>query len=98
MNSATIGIFNKTISQMKVHVVTYIDRIPAETSVQPPDHRSGVLHRLPRRDQPLSASGAPLNSVIACSSRVRVTISAPVSRSTRSVPNSSTLNDASTVA
>jgi hypothetical protein len=36
-NSATIGIFNKTISQMKVQVVTRLDRIPARASVQAPD-------------------------------------------------------------
>ena len=36
MNRPTIGIFRKTISQRKVHVVHCIDRIPAVRSVQPP--------------------------------------------------------------
>ncbi len=49
-------------------------------------------------DQPRSCSGAPLNCVIACSSPMRATISLPVRRSIRSVPNSSTLKEASTVA
>ena len=48
--------------------------------------------------QALSCSGAPLNWVMACSFWMRSTISLPVRRSIRSVPNSSTLNEASTVA
>jgi hypothetical protein len=35
MNSAPIGIFRITISQMNVHVVTVLDRIPVRFSVQP---------------------------------------------------------------
>jgi hypothetical protein len=34
-NSATIGIFRKTISQMNVHASTWIDRIPELAPVQP---------------------------------------------------------------
>ena len=37
MNSATIGIFSRTISQMNVQVVTRRDRIPGAGSVQAPD-------------------------------------------------------------
>lgn len=65
--SATIGIFSRNISQMKVQVVTSLDH-------------------------------TPLNCVIARNSTSRTSISSRVSRCTRSVPNSSTLNDASTVA
>jgi len=36
-NSPTIGIFNRTISQMNVQVVTRVDRIPGRASVQAPD-------------------------------------------------------------
>jgi len=36
-NSATIGIFRMTISQMNVQVVTSFDRIPGDGSVQVPD-------------------------------------------------------------
>jgi hypothetical protein len=36
-NSATIGIFRITISQMNVQVVTHSDRIPGVPSVQAPD-------------------------------------------------------------
>jgi hypothetical protein len=44
------------------------------------------------------AQATPLNCVIACSSTARASISSRVSCSTRSVPNCSTLNEASTVA
>ncbi len=87
-SNAMIGIFKNSISQMKVHVFTPSDRIPGWRSSQP---------------RPAAAAAAaiqesPLNCVIARSSCMRATISSPVRRSTRSVPNSSTLKEASTVA
>jgi hypothetical protein len=96
-NSATTGILRKTISQMNVQMSTRLDRIPDAASVQPRIPPAGFIttRAFP---QPLSCSAAPLNCVIACSSWMRATISLPVRRSMRSVPNSSTLNDASTVA
>jgi len=93
-NSATIGIFNKTINQMKVQVVTAADRIPGALRAQPP---ARDIRRNPGF-QSRSSTEEPLNWVIARSSSTRVEISAAVRRSTRSVPNSSTLKDASAVA
>ena len=93
-SSAMIGIFKNTISQMKVHVFTPSDRIPGWRSSQP----------CPAAAAAAATAGAaaiqesPLNCVIARSSCMRATISSPVRRSTRSVPNSSTLKEASTVA
>jgi hypothetical protein len=47
--------------------------------------------------QPRSATGASENAVMRCRSLTRSAISSAVSRATRSVPNSSTLYDASAV-
>ena len=51
-----------------------------------------------RAASPTTAQATLLNCVIACSSAARASISERVSCSTRSVPNCSTLNEASTVA
>jgi hypothetical protein len=82
--SATIGIFKKTISQTKVHASI--------------SGRSYYESRHPYSPRGHCNQGAPLNWVIARSSSIRATISLPFRRSMRSVPNSSTLKDASTVA
>lgn len=93
-NSATMGIFKKNINQMKVHVSTRLDRTTRRRVRTTPQLVSVEI----RNRRALGSYGAWLNWVIACSSVRRAAISSSVRRSTRSVPNSSTLNDASTVA
>ena len=90
-SNAMIGIFKNTISQMKVHVFTPSDRIPGWRSSQPRPAAAAAATAAAIQE-------SPLNCVIARSSCMRATISSPVRRSTRSVPNSSTLKEASTVA
>jgi hypothetical protein len=81
---ATTGIFRINISQMKVQAST--------------PHRSyNDFPLLPRVGQSRSGSAAAENCVNSRSCLTRATISPPASFSMRSVPNSSTLKDASAV-
>jgi hypothetical protein len=91
-HSVSSGTFSATNSQSMPQAIAL------SSHVRLPDaaHR-GNKHPTPPKDQPRSSTGAASNVVVRESSATRSWISASVSDGIRSVPNASTLNDASTV-